>query len=810
MKNRFFILCIFLLLPYVYAQGSVNQEFEKKMNFFSLGDVRLLDGEFKHIQNLTHRYLLTLEPDRLCSWFRREAGLTPKAPPYPGWDSGTGGIPGHILGFYLSSMSMMYETTGDPAILERLKYTLRELDECQNIQGDGYLSAVINGRQAYEKFLSDNSKADAWKIGGEMEPTYIMNKITLGLYGVYTKCNLPPAKKILVGICDWFGENVVDKLDDDGMQKMLVCEHGSLSESFASVYWLTGDQKYAAWAKRLNDHRMLVPASEGRDILPGWHGNCQTQKFPGFEAVYRITGEKRYTDAALFFWKTVVNKYTWVNGGNTTSEHYKPQEELDHWVMRNGGPEACNSTNMLRLTEALYEHYALPEMADFYERALVNHILGAYEPERGMIAYMTKLQPGGFKTHGSEYNSFWCCTGTGFENPAKFQKMIYTYDDKSLYVNLFIPSELNWKEKGISIRQLTKIPEEEQTVLEIQTNRPQEFSLKIRHPYWVEKGKMKVLINGKAVKVSSSPSQFAEIKRTWKSGDRVTVELPMKIRVEPLTEKQKFVSVSYGPVVLAAEYPSDDLQKSDYFHAEDHWGNRTSMLHILPLENFSWLIGSPNEIAGKIKKVSSSPLTFRTEKAGYPDDYTLIPFNRIHYSRYVWHFPSRPKVEDVVERINAKKALDGATIDNVRIAYDVSEREHKMEAVSTGTDPLGGCWRFAFDGGYFMYNLKSSPSEPMSLYLVFPSNDRGAGTFDILIDGSLLITMNRNEPPEKVSQQLYAEIIPIPEALTKGKTDITVKFHAKRGNSTRGIFDIRLIKTAGSEKLNHEPLIFNP
>ena len=796
------IIFIFLSLPFVYVQGQTNPAQEKKMNFFSLSDVQLLDGEFKHIQDLTHRYLLTLEPDRLCSWFRREAGLTPKAPPYPGWDSGTTGIPGHILGFYLSSMSMMYETTSDPAILERLKYTLIELDECQNVAGDGYLSAVINGRLAYEKFLSDNSQADAWKIGGEMEPTYIMNKITLGLYGVYTKCNLPLAKKILTGLCDWFGENIVNKLDEDGVQKMLVCEHGSLSESFANVYDLTGDRKYIAWAKRLNDERMLIPASEGKDILPGWHGNCQIQKFPGFEAVYRCTGEKQFTNAALFFWKTVVNNYTWVIGGNAASEHFYPKEENDNCVIRNGGPEACNTVNMLRLTEALYEHYALPEMADFYERALINHILGAYEPERGMIAYMLKLQPGGFKTYGSEYNSFWCCTGTGFESPAKFQKMIYTYDDKSLYVNLYIPSELQWKEKGITIRQQTKIPDEEQTVLEIQTNHPQEFSLKIRHPYWVEKGKMKVLINGKSVKIFSSPSQFAEIKRTWKTGDCVTVELPMKVRVEPLTDKQKFVSVSYGPVVLAAAYSSDDLRESDYFHESDHWGNRTSLLHLLPLENFSWLIGSPDEIAGKVKKVSASPLTFRTEKAGYPDDYTLIPLNRIHYSRYVFYFPHSRAIENVVKRVDAKNILDEATIDAVCTAYDVSELEHKMEAISTGTDPYGGKWRFAYDGGYFMYNLKSSPSEPMSLYLVLSSDVQRTGTFDILIDGHLLMTINQNNPSDKASQPFYTEIIPIPEALTKGKNNITVKFHAKRGNSTKGIFDVRLIKTAFSEKLN--------
>jgi len=798
--NKFFSLVISFVLLHLLTQGQelVTPVHRPMMNYFPLSDVQLLGGEFKHIQDLTHQYLLSLEPDRLCSWFRREAGLTPKAPPYPGWESDFNYIiPGHILGFYLSSMSMMYETTGDTALLQRLEYTLKELDECQNASGAGYLSAVRNGRLAYHKVLSGNYEINMSGFAGVNEPTYIMNKITLGLYEVYTKCRLPVAKKILTGMGDWFGENIVDKLDEPALQKLLICEHGSLSESFVNIYKITGDPQYLEWAKRLNDQRALIPAAEGKDFLPGLHANCQIQKFVGFESVYSFTGDKHFTNAALFFWKTVVENYLWVIGGNSIYEHFFNKEEADSRVLYNGGPESCNTVNMLRLTEALYQDYALPEMLDFYERALLNHILAAYEPEQGMIAYMTKVQPGGFKTHGTKYNSFWCCTGTGFESPAKFQKMIYSYDDKSLYVNLFIPSVLSWKEKGIVIRQSTKIPDEEQTVLEIQTKAPKEFSLKIRHPYWVGNGAMKILINGKTCKTSSLVSRFAEIERVWKSGDKVTIQLPMKLRVEPLTPSEKFVSVSYGPVVLAAECPSEDLKKSDYWDAGDHAGLRSSLRHNFPLEDFSWFIGSKEDITAKIEKVSASPLVFSTKNATYPDNYSLVPFNRIHYSRYVLYFPHSLTADNVVKRIETKKALENATVDAVVMDYGLSEKQHRMESVSSGTGKdFGHSWRQATNGGYFMYYLKSDPIGQQSLYLVFRADESGEKTFDILVDGQFLKTINHDKPDNKASVPLYSEIISIPEALTRGKNNITIKFQAKSvNNSTGQIYEVRLIKT---------------
>ena len=798
MKNKLILFsCCLLLVQTISAQYKSKPLYTSTMDYFPLSEVRLLEGDFKHVQDLTHEYLLTIEPDRLCSWFRREAGLMPKAQPYPGWESDHGFIiPGHILGFYLSSMSMMYETTGDKRIVDRLVYTLNELDECQTAAGDGYLSAVTNGRHAFESVLTGNYKVDVGSIDGKGEPTYIMNKIMLGLYGVYTKCDLPLAKKIIIGMADWFGHSVLDKLTEEETQRLLICEHGSLSESFAYVYELTGNIKYLTWAERLNDYRMLTPASEGKDILNGWHANCQIQKFTGFEYVYRYTNDKKYADAAQFFWNTVVADHTWIMGGNSTGEHFFHKSEYEERLQRNGGPEACNSVNMLRLTEALYQDFPKPEMIDYYERVLINHLLGAYEPESGMISYMIKLQPGGIKTHSSKYNSFWCCTGTGLESPAKFQKMIYTRDESSIYVNLFIPSELNWKEGGIAMRQTTKIPDEETTTLELKLPEPKAFSLKIRHPHWVKKGALKITVNGKKVTALSAPSQFVELKRYWKDGDKIVVHLPMQLSVTPLTLSDKFVAFSYGPVVLAAELESGDVKKSDYFDEHDHWGNRVTVEHRVALDELSWLTGTPEEIVKKTQKVSASPLNFKMEGVGNLYDYTLIPFNRIHFSRYMVYFPYAKNSEAltaVEEKQQTKKALKERTIDHVNVANDESEQAHRMVEVGSAVQngEYASC-RYGSLGGYILYNMRVSPNEKNTLHISYMKDNYDKQHFDVLVDGTVVATFDQKQ----LENPLLYLTVPIPEELTKGKNVVTVKFRSKRERYTARMIDLRMLRDA--------------
>lgn len=566
-----YITCLLvgtLLSAYTTAEAAdtkivVNPVQPTQRTLFPLTDVRLGDSQFKDIQELDHAYLLSLEPERLLSWFRREAGLAPDAPAYPFWESedvwGGGPLAGHIMGFSLSSMSMMYEATGDEALKRKIEKMVRGLKECQDAQGDGYLLATINGRRIFEEVVSGKFTTNNPTINGVWEPVYIMNKIMLGLYNAYLSCDLPQAKDVLVKMADWFGYQVLDKLSYEQIQELLVCEHGSINESYITVYEITGDEKYLKWAKLLNDEDMLIPAAEERDVLNGWHANTQIPKFTGFEKVYNYTQEDKYTRAAQFFWETVVDKHTWVIGGNSTGEHFFPVDQFEKRVPSDGGPESCNSVNMMRLTETLYQDYGRMKMVDYYERVLYNHILANYDPHEGMCTYYTSMRPAHYRIYGTQHHSFWCCTGTGMEAPAKFGKMIYAHQGSELYVNLFMPSELSWKDKGVKLVQNTDFPDNNKVGFVINTAAGVHFTLNIRKPHWSTAKKMTVWVNGKKMQLAPNTEGYVQLDRSWSNGDKVEVELTPQVTVEYLKGSDKYAAFLYGPIVLAAKVDNNGL-----------------------------------------------------------------------------------------------------------------------------------------------------------------------------------------------------------------------------------------------------------
>lgn len=800
-KHLLLLTCFFIIALSAYSQQIVNPLIENKINLFKLSDIRITDGQFKHIQELDHQYLLTLEPDRLLSWFRREAGLTPKAQPYPFWESedvwGGGPLAGHILGFYMSSMSMMYQTTADNMILERLRYVVDELKKCQDAHGDGYLLATINGKQVFEEVVNRDFRTSNPMINRTWEPVYIMNKIMLGLYNVYTLCEIKEAKPILTKMADWFGYKVLDTLDHENIQKLLVCEHGSINESYIDVYSITGDKKYLEWAKQLNDEDMWVPLSKGEDILNGWHANTQIPKFTGFNSVYRYTNDKAYNDAAQLFWDIVVNKHTWANGGNSTGEHFFEESMFEKKVPQYGGPESCNSVNMMRLTESLYQTDARPDRIDYYERVLYNHILANFDPEEGMCCYYTSMRPGHYKIYGTRYHSFWCCTGTGFEAPAKFGQMIYAYDDNSLYVNMFIPSQVAWKQKGVTLNQSTRFPDENNSKLTIKTSAGKSFELKIRKPDWVEDGGFTIKINGKRIKTIVSPNGYINLSRQWNDGDQIEIELAPKLKVEPLKQSKRYYAVSYGPVVLGTQIGNKNICKDEFRH------NRKTVADIMiPMSDTPVLIGSVDQIKKDIKRIPGNEIAF-LYKPSQGREIVFIPYNRIHFNRYALYMIHVNDIEEYKNTVadettfhENRHEADIINVDRVIIGDADSEKMHKMETVNSvsGKYNKTSSWRRAHNGGYFMYNLKSLPEERQSLFLNFCVNDQDELIFDILIDGKLVKTYNHNKETSNLATKIYTEYIPVPFELTKGKKDITVKIAAKLKNKTGDILDIRLVK----------------
>lgn len=636
MKRLFFTLIGWMLGgAFAYSQVLPSVA-SRQTEYFPLSEVRLLDSPFQKLQQQGKEYLLWLNPDSLLHFYRIEAGLPSKAAPYAGWESqdvwGAGPLRGGFLGFYLSSVSMMYQSTGDRELLKRLQYVLKELGNCQKAGKDGFLLGIKDGRKLFQEVATGTIKTNNPTVNGAWAPVYLINKMLLGLSAAYTQCNQKEALPILIRLADWFGTQVLDKLSDEQIQQLLVCEHGSINESYVEAYELTGEKRYLDWACRLNDQAMWKPLSEGKDILFGWHANTQIPKFTGFHKYYLFTGDERFQTAARKFWDIVTNNHTWAIGGNSTGEHFFPKEEFEKRVLQIGGPETCNSVNMLRLTESLFSQKPEAGKAAYYERVLFNHILSAYDPEKGMCCYFTSMRPGHYRVYASRDSSFWCCGHTGLESPAKLGKFIYSHDDKDIRVNLFIPSVLSWKEAGVELTQQNRLPESEQVEFTLNVKKKQKLVLRIRKPEWT--GKTTIIINGEPCHPSLDEDGYWLIDREWERKNEITLEFSMDVYTENLIGSKRYAALLYGPYVLAGCMGTENLPAS-------LWGKMNNMA-----ENQIDLSGHPvfnipvESIPSLVEPVNGDELTFRVKQKGF-ENVVLKPFYKVHFERYTIYWPTQ-------------------------------------------------------------------------------------------------------------------------------------------------------------------------
>jgi uncharacterized protein len=597
---------------------------------FPLTDVRLLDGPFLEAQKRNEAYLLKLEPDRMLHNFRVNAGLEPKAPVYGGWES----VPtwadirahGHTLGHYLSAASLTFASSGHSAMKQRVDYIVQELKECQDADKTGLICAFPDKATQIENLVAGRRSVGV--------PWYTLHKIFAGLRDAHLLCGSSLAGEVLVKLADWAVE-VTKGMSDDQFQRMLGTEHGGMNEVLADLYTLTNEEKHLALAERFCHHSILVPLSEGRDILNGLHSNTQIPKIVGFERLHQLTGKSQYHAASEFFWQTVTSKRSFATGGNGDNEHFFPITEFARHLSSAKTMETCCSHNMLRLTRLLFASNPLAAYGDYYERTLYNAILGSQDPDTGMMTYFQSTRPGYLKLFCTPFDSFWCCTGTGIENHAKYGDSIYFGGSPggpqhgSLYVNLFIASTLTWKERGITLRQTTSFPETGKTRLEINSVSRQTFRLHIRHPAWAATASVR--INGKATESSQQPGSFIVLKRRWKSGDVVEVDMSMTTRTELLPGTTDTAAVVYGPIVLVGALghevkPGDDL----------HVNERTIGSVFNDRFDVPTFTGEPAALSAKIKP-SDAALTFKTDGIGRPNDVMLVPYYKMahqHYNMY--------------------------------------------------------------------------------------------------------------------------------------------------------------------------------
>lgn len=621
---------------------------------FPLSAVKLLDGPFRRAMETDKAYLLRLDPDRLLAGFRREAGLPKKAEPYGGWetipDKGRYSLAGQGLGHYLSALSMMTSATADPECRRRVDYIVHELHECQQAAGEGILCAFPESKQIFAEIAAGQIKSDhLFNLNGGYVPFYVTHKVMAGLRDAWLLLGNREARDVLVRMADWVG-GVVRNLSDAQIREMLETEHGGIMEVMADVYAITGKPKYLAVARRLNHTSLFDPLTRGEDVLTGLHANAQIPKVIGMERIYQLTGDPTFGKAARFFWDNVVHTRSFVIGGHGDNEFFfAPDAFATQGVTSTTGPETCNSYNMIKLSRRLWLVKPSVEVSDFMERALYNHILASQEPDHGGFVYFTSMRPGHYRTYSSDTEDFWCCTDTGMENHAKYGEFIYAHSGNHLWVDLLVPSELDWADQGVKIRLDTRFPEDGKAVLTFEAKKPRKLAISIRCPGWLEDGAMALAVNGSREAAAVRSGSYAVVERTWKTGDKLEVEWPLGLRTEPLPGSKEWIAVLWGPIVLAGELGTSGLEGLDFRATHNYVATQE-----LPLGTAPVLIGDVRDVVTKVRRVEGHPLAFRTVGLAQPTDVSLAPFYRVHRQRYAvyWKLMDRAAY-DAQRRQNA-------------------------------------------------------------------------------------------------------------------------------------------------------------
>ena len=791
MKKKLLLLTtLFAFATMVGAQDKLYSD------EFPIGDVTLLDGPLKKARDLNVKTLLQYDCDRLLAPYRKEAGLAPKAKAYPNWD----GLDGHVGGHYLTAMAIN-AATGSNECRQRMEYMLGELQECAEANnknhpdwGRGYVGGMPSSERVWTAF----KKGDFGPYFGAWAPFYNLHKMFAGLRDTWVYCGNEQGKRLFLGFCDW-AIDLTKGLSDEQMERMLGNEHGGMNEVLADAYAISGgDKKYLDVARRFSHLRLLTPMSQRHDCLDNMHANTQVPKVVGLERISELALDENYHNASAFFWDIVTGERSLAFGGDSRREHFPSKEGCMDFINDIDGPETCNTNNMLKLTEALHRRNPEARFADFYELATFNHILASQHPEHGGYVYFTPARPRHYRNYSAPNEAMWCCVGTGMENHGKYGQFIYTKKGDNLFVNLYVASELNWKDKGVVLRQETDFPYATTSRISVAQGKGL-FTLQVRYPGWVKPGSFQVKVNGQPVNIVTGPSSYVTISRKWKKGDVVDIEFPMYNSVKYLPNVPQYVALMHGPILLGMKTGTEDLA---HLVADDSRFGQYASGKKLPINEAPILINNKIEdIANQLVPVAGKPLHFtlntRMENGIHNE---LQPFFEIHDSRYMMYWLALSEsnyqgyLDGLAKAEKERQALEARTVDKVQPGEQQPETDHKMETDRSYTGNSNDVfYRDASDGHFFSYLMQTNGQTDLSLRLKYWGvGEWKSHEFDIFVDDVLIMSVN-NTGKYRISEFKY-ETYPIPADLLKGKSQVRVKFVAKPRKQIGEIYEVRLVK----------------
>lgn len=739
---------------------------------FPLQQVRLKPSVFNDAVEANARYLLSLDPDRFLHNFRQFAGLAPKGERYGGWEAL--GLAGHSLGHYQSALSLTYAQTGRPEFRQRALYITRELALIQAKTGDGYAGATtverdgrtVDGKIVYEDIRQGRIDTRSGLNGG-WAPLYTYHKVLAGALDAHALCDDPASLQVALGLGGYIG-GVFEALSDAQLQQVLEVEFGGLAESFAELYARTGDRRWKTLAERTRHRQVLDPLAAGRDELAGKHANTQIPKVIGLARLYELDASpERRADsakAAQFFWETVTRSHTYVIGGNSEYEYFGEPGKLSKRLGQQTC-ESCNSYNMLKLTRHLYGWTGDARYFDFYERAHLNHVLAQHDPRTGMFTYFMPLASGYSRAHSTPANDFWCCVGTGMESHAKHGESIWWRRGGRVLVNLYYPSTLDWRERGVTLDLDTAFPRGEQAAIRVSQARTP-VNLALRIPAWAPA--MTVAVNGRPAGRREGGYVLLD---GLKAGDQVSLTLPMAIHAETLPDDDRLVAFLKGPLVLAAD---------------------------LGPASQPWEAADPALVAdshdGVLTPVAGADWRFSFGEHGWPGPMTLKPYFDQYDNRTAVYFRRFTPAEWPAQRAayvaeaKARTDIAARTVDLIRLGEQQPEQDHNFaDTGNTATISHITERGRKLAAGHFEFDLATAKG-PLLLQATYGGDSRDK-SFDILIDGQLLA---HETLPGAATSGKNLRTYPLPAAMTGGGK-IRVRFEAKT-DQWATVYECRLVK----------------
>ena len=593
---------------------AMNHEFVvPQVSPFPMNNVRLQPGPFSLAADVNRKYLKTLPVDRLLHTFRLTAGLPSSAEPLGDWEKPDCELRGHFAGgHYLSACALAFASSGDEDLKHNGDLMVAELAKCQAHHKNGYLSAFPQ-----ELFDRLRDGVNVWA------PFYTIHKVMAGHLDMYTLAGNEQALDTVEKMARWV-RSWSDPLSEQQMQRVLLVEYGGMGEVLANLYGVTGKREYLDLAQRFDKKGFFDPLAAHRDELKGLHVNTHVPQVIAAARLYELTGNKRYWNIADYFWNEVTSERSFCTGGTSNFELWRSDPGVLSTQLSSETAEDCCVYNMMKLSRHLFAWSPEAQYMDYYERVLFNHRMGTIDPETGTTVYYLPHGNGYSKIYAKPFDSFWCCNGTGAEEFAKLTDTIYFHDDDSIFVNLYVASDVDWPEKGFRLTQQTSFPEEQGTSVTISAAKPVNVDLKLRVPYWATNGSVKV--NGRPIPAFADPGSYLVLRGPWKNGDRIELSLPMHLHAAPMPDKESLQAAMYGPLVLAARFEEEPQEKwyRDFRSEEKQEPSPTLQFKGKLSDPASWL------------EPASGKLAFRSHSQD--QSVAFVPLSGVVHERYsVYH-----------------------------------------------------------------------------------------------------------------------------------------------------------------------------